>query len=360
MNQQLNNLRDIDLQRIGLILPTSLGGLVQSLPLLPMFRERLPRARVSAIVSTELADLCEDHSLLDDVTVYNRRTLFQEWRPLIRRLRQHRFDGVFDLHGLLRTGVMSLVTKAPVRVGLETAREGANLAYTHIMPDSGPLVPEYQRPWRIAEALGHDDLRLTPTIELDRSSLDWANAQMNRMNSVVLAVHPGAGWTTKRWPVEKFAVAACKTMRQYGCSVVVLGSEKERQLGNQFADLMRKFIPSRPVLNLAGKTNLVQLAALLSRVDCLLTNDSGPMHLAASFGTTVVAIFTCTSAAISGPPGAQHELVSSCVGCHASYKKKCPKRGPRHMACMEDLTPQDICDPLFRVISRRIRIRRAA
>jgi heptosyltransferase I len=360
MSDANNNLRNINLKRIGLIVPTSLGGVVQSMPLLPVFRERFPLANVSVIVSSEQADLFDNHTLLNQSIVYDRRALLQEWRKLIRTLRQQRFDGVFDLHGLLRTGVMSLITKAPIRVGIETAREGAHLAYTHIMPDSGPLVPEYQRPWRIAEALGRGDLRRSSAIEVDLSSQDWANAQLSRLNSIVLAVQPGAGWTTKRWPVEKFAVAACKAMRQYGCSVIVLGSEKERQLGIQFTDLMKKFIPSRPILNLAGKTNLMQLSALLSKVDCLLTNDSGPMHVAASFGTPVVAVFTCTSAAISGPPGTQHELVSSCVGCHASYKKKCHKRGPRHMACMDELTPQEVCDPLFRVISRRIRYRRAA
>jgi lipopolysaccharide heptosyltransferase II len=360
MTHKAKNLRNISLERIGLILPTSLGGVIQAMPLLPVFKERFSLAKVTVIVSSEQADLFDNHSMISQSIVYNRRALFHEWRGLIRSLRKQQFDAVFDLHGLLRTGVMSLITKAPIRVGMETAREGAHLAYTHIMPDSGPLVPEYQRPWRIAEALGRGDLRRSSAIELDLPSQDWANAQLQRLNSVVLAVAPGAGWTTKRWPVEKFAVAACKAMRQYGCSVVVLGSEQERQLGTQFTDLMKKFIPSRPVLNLAGKTNLMQLAALLSKVDCLLTNDSGPMHMAASFGTPVVAVFTCTSSAISGPPGSQHELVSSCVGCYGSYKKKCPKRGPRHMACMDELTPQEVCDPLFRVISRRIRYRRVA
>lgn len=360
MTERINDLRNIELKRIGLILPTSLGGVVQSMPLLPVLRERFPGARVSAIVNAEQANLCDNHSMLSSLVVYNRRALFQEWRPLIRNLQRQRFDGVFDLHGLLRTGVMSLITKAPVRVGIETAREGAHLAYTHMLPDSGPLVPEYQRPWRIAEALGRGDLRQTGAVEIDSASEEWANVQLRRLNGIVLAVQPGAGWTTKRWPVEKFAVAACKAMRHYGCAVIVLGSEHEQPLATQFTDLMKKFIPSRPVLNLAGKTNLMQLAALLSKVDCLLTNDSGPMHLAASFGTSVVAVFTCTSPAISGPPGPQHELVSSCVACHASYKKKCPKRGPRHMACMEQLTTQQVCDPLFRVIARRIRLRRAA
>lgn len=76
---------------------------------------------------------------------------------------------------------------------------------------------------------------------------------------------------------------------------------------------------------------------LLHQADCLLANDAGPLHLAASLGTSVVSLCTCTSPQIPGHPGAGHELESSCVDCHASNRKRCPRRGSRHLACMEEL-----------------------
>ncbi len=123
---------------------------------------------------------------------------------------------------------------------------------------------------------------------------------------------------------------------------------------------MKKFIPSRPILNLCGRTSLKQLAAILSRSDFLLSSDSGPLHLAAAMGTQVVGIFTCTSPEISGPPGPGHAFVSTSVPCHASYRKRCPKRGPKFMACMEELSTERVTEALHALIRSRVSRTRAA
>ena len=89
-----------------------------------------------------------------------------------------------------------------------------------------------------------------------------------------------------------------------------------------------------------------------SRAQVLLTNDSGPMQLAAALGTPVVAVFTCTSSVISGPPGKQHELIATGVNCAASYRKKCPYRGRKHMACMEELDVERVWSAFGRLIEK--------
>lgn len=350
-----------DPERIGLILPTSLGGIVQSLPVLSALRERFPEVSLTAIVSREYAELVEDHPLLNGLIEYDRRGPLILWRKLMNQLRRPRFGMTVDFHGLLRTGIMARATKAPVRIGLESAREGANFAYTRTLTDSGPLVPEAQRFWRLAEHFGLGNHRGSAGIMIGNADRNWVTAKLGSFRRPLIAVHPGAGWATKRWPIEKFAVAACKTIRRYGGTVVVLGGEAEQATASQFADLMYKFIPAKPVINLAGSTSLKQLAAVLEQSDCLLSNDSGPMHLAASLETRVVSVFTCTSPLISGPAGPHHQPVSSCVACHASYRKRCPKRGSRHMACMEDVSTERVVTALSLVLEERIdEIRRAA
>ncbi len=350
-----------DPERIGLILPTSLGGIVQSLPVLSALRERFPQVSLTAIVTREHTALIKDHPLLSGLIDYDRRGPLILWRKLMQQLRRPQFGMTVDFHGLLRTGIMTLATKAPVRIGLETAREGASFAYTRSLRDSGSLVPEAQRFWRLAEHFGLGNHRGSAGIMIGSENRNWVAAKLGTFRRPLIAVHPGAGWATKRWPIEKFAVAACKTIRRYGGSVVVLGGKAEEPVAGQFADLMHKFIPAKPVVNLAGSTSLKQLAAVLEQSDCLLSNDSGPMHLAASLGTRVVGIFTCTSPLVSGPAGQHHQPVSSCVTCHASYRKRCPKRGPRHMACMEDVSTERVVTALSLVLEERIdEIRRAA
>jgi ADP-heptose:LPS heptosyltransferase len=88
----------------------------------------------------------------------------------------------------------------------------------------------------------------------------------------------------------------------------------------------------------------------LSGVDLLLSNDSGPMHLAAGLGTPVVSVFTCTSPVRSGPPGPQHALVATELPCAASYKKVCPHAGSGHMACFEELSVERVWRALARIV----------
>jgi ADP-heptose:LPS heptosyltransferase len=113
-------------------------------------------------------------------------------------------------------------------------------------------------------------------------------------------------------------------------------------------------------LNFAGETTLKQLAALLGAADAIVSNDSGPMHLAAAMGTPVVGIFTCTSPILSGPDGANHELLSTAVPCAASYHKTCPLRGPSHLACLAEVPVDRVWNALQRVLDRRVPTARPA
>lgn len=357
LTQRLNQLTT---SRIGIIEPTSLGGVVRTLPLFPALNERFPGAELVAIATSDNAELLEGHRRIARVISYRRREFFAQWRPLLKVIQATDFDLVIDLKGLLRTGLMSLATGAPVRLGLETAREGSALACTHLVRDSGPLVPDYLRYWRVAEMLGVGDLRQVSEVPIDDRAANWAADQAASVRRPLLSVHPGASWQTKRWPVEKFAVVACKAMRQHKCGVAILGADADIPAAEHFASLMKKFVPSKTVLNLAGKTSLKRLAAFLRESDCLLTNDSGPMHLAASLGTPVTGLFTCTSPVISGPPGATNELISTCVDCRARYRKRCPMRGARHLACMDELSIERVTSAVSAVLLRRRSIGRAA
>jgi len=339
-NIPLSQLREIDARRICLIKPTALGDIVQTLPLLTAICERFPRARVAWVASIDFAPLLEPDERLDEVILYRRRGNWRDWRTLLGTLGKRRFDLVFDMQGLLRSGLMTAATRAPIRVGLETAREGAHLACNYAIPDTGREVPAHLRYWRVAEAIGMGELHREPRIHVTEAANHWAQAKLSALRPPVLAVHAGAGWKTKRWPVEKFAVIAAKAARRYGFSTVILGSNGERAAARQIELLLKRFVPASGRLNLAGATTLPQLAGVLSNTDILLSNDSGPMHLAAGLGTPVVGLFTCTSPIRSGPPGKQHALVTTALSCAGSYKKRCPYRGRKHLACFEELSAE--------------------
>lgn len=342
-------------KRICLIKPSALGDVVQTLPLLPVLKRCYPAARISWVINRELRDLVDGHPALDEAIPFARHGRWSDWIDTLRQLRQRRFDLVFDLQGLLRTGVMTLATGAAVRVGLQTAREGSRWTLNCVIPDTVREMPAHARYWRLAEVLGCDDASRDAFVATSESDQAWARNQLLRLQGPVFAVHPGARWETKRWPVAKFTDLMVRTLRDWSGSVLILGSKAERseseQLERDTIDRIGSGNAAR-VVNLSGQTTLKQLSALLSRVDFAISNDSGPMHLAAGLGTPTLGIFTCTSAFRSGPAGDRHEMVSTSVSCAAGYHKRCPHQGAAHLACLAELDVERVWFGLQRLVQK--------
>jgi lipopolysaccharide heptosyltransferase II len=347
-------LREIDARRICVIKPSALGDVVQALPILPALRARFPLARISWVINRSLGSLLEGHPDLDEIVAFERRGSLVDWGRLLARLRRSRSDLVFDLQGLLRTAVMAWASGAPLRVGLETAREGSQHACHFSIPGTSRGVAAHARYRRVAESLGVAVRSTGSRLAIGAGDVHWARRHLAALKGPVLAVQPGARWPTKRWPPEKFAAVAAKAAARYAIAPVLLGAPDEAPLALQVEQAMRRIAPGLRMLNLAGQTTLKQLAALLQQSSVLLTNDSGPMHLAAELGTSVVAVFTCTSPVRSGPPGALHELVATGVPCAASYRKRCPHHGSHHLACLDELDVERVWGALDRLMQRRL------
>lgn len=339
-------------QRVCLIKPSALGDVVQCLPLLPALRAAYPQAEISWVVNRELRDLVEGHPCVAEVIPFERRGGWRAWGQLLQRLKARRFDLVFDLQGLLRTGVMTLATGAAVRVGLQTAREGSHFTANCLIGDSGRDVPAHARYWRLAEVLHRGDMPRQTFVATSDEDRGWVDDILATLPRPVIAVHPGARWVTKRWPVEKFAELLSLAQNAWSGSTLILGSPGERPDADRLSELHGERTPSAKAINLAGRSSLKQLAALLARVDFAISNDSGPMHLAAGLGTPTLGLFTCTSAVRSGPAGDQHELVSTTVPCAASYCKTCPYTGTAHLACLRELDVTRVWSALQRLVTK--------
>ena len=118
-----------------------------------------------------------------------------------------------------------------------------------------------------------------------------------------------------------------------GASLVLVGAPEDRSL----VDALRLALGEIPSLDLCGVTSLPQLAAIASEVDVFVSNDTGPLHLAAATGARVVGVYTCTSPIRTGPYGPNALAVRSCVWCAPSYIKTCPR-----LECMSELTPERV------------------
>ncbi|NNJ23959.1 glycosyltransferase family 9 protein [Alienimonas chondri] len=355
----MSRLARVTAARVCVIKPSALGDVVQAMPLLRVLRRRFPGAEITWVIASGLSDLVAPHPMVDRVIRFERRGGWREWRTLLGELRTARFDLVFDLQGLARTGLMTAATGAPMRIGLESAREGASLAVHRTLPDSGRMMPAHARYWRVAEELGMGGLDRSTPIAVSRSDAAFAQTLLPA-GRLKLALVPGARWDTKRWPPEKFARLAVKAFRKTGALPVVVGAPDEVDLCGQVTQAILRFAPGCGAINLAGGTTLRQLAAVLAGCDLALSNDTGPMHLAAAVNTPVVGVFTCTDPVRSGPPGDQHELLQTEVACAGSYKKTCPIPGAGHCGCLEDVQVSTVWEAMKRCLTKNGLIRRPA
>jgi lipopolysaccharide heptosyltransferase I len=345
-------------RRICFIKPSALGDVVQSLPILHALRYRFPTASITWVINEPLAPLIAGHGLVDDVIPFERQR-FQSLdassrrgiRDLAAMLARYRFDLAIDLQGLLRSAMVSLATKAPVRIGLASAREGAVYTYTHLAQDGPFETNAVDRYWSVVRLLGAGFLPKSFDLRLSDSEKAWARQTLQAWPRPWLAIHPGAKWLTKRLPADRLGLAASQWMADRRGTVMVLGAGGDEEL----AQAIRATMGGLPMLDLMGKTSLRQLAALLAETDLLLTNDSGPMHLAAALGTRTVSLFTCTSPIRSGPFGPGHAFWQTTVPCRASYVKECS-----HLSCMKQLQPEALLPLLDEACPARSSAGRAA
>ncbi|MBR9800979.1 lipopolysaccharide heptosyltransferase II [bacterium] len=350
--QLVATLNEIKPRRIVVIKPSALGDVVQTLPLVSVLKQKYPQAEIDWVIRSELADLLQAEPNLSEIIPYYRQGGWKAWGDLLMQLRRRRYDLALDFQGLLRSAAMTAATGAALRVGLETAREYSHLACHGLLPGTDRETPAHARYWRLAELLG---LGLEPrqlNLQISEPARDAVSACLGNSAKPLLIVHPGAMWVTKRWPTASFAEVALRAAEKYQMRVAIVGAGGERADADLIANAIQRANSSLEVMNLAGQTSLQELAALLSSASLVLTNDSGPMHLAAGVGTPVVGIFTCTSSVRSGPAGDEHELVQAKVSCAASYRKQCPFSGAGHMQCMTAVSIHQVWTAVQRAIEK--------
>ncbi|WP_339742188.1 lipopolysaccharide heptosyltransferase II [uncultured Rubinisphaera sp.] len=343
---------EIDPKRIVIIKPSALGDVVQTLPLLPVLKKRFPNATIDWVIRSELAGLIEGHPDLNQVMIYHRKGTLKDSFQLLKQIWKQHYDLTLDLQGLFRTGLMTAASRSRLRIGLETAREYSQLACHGLLPETDKQVPAHARYWKVAEVLGETGPPPAITLGIDPADRQTVDDLISEIPQPFFVIHPGAMWVTKRWPIASFAEIAARTCKEYGMSLVVVGTAGEQQDAESICQFVRQKCPHQQVLNLAGKTSLKQLALVLHAAEIVLTNDSGPMHLAAGMGTPVVGIFTCTSKERSGPPGDHHQLIQAQVPCAASYRKECPMKGSANMQCMSAVSIFQVWSSMQKAIQK--------
>jgi heptosyltransferase-1 len=287
-----------EFKNILIVKPSSLGDIVMTLPALTALRKTYPHAKITWLIRPEFAPLIEAHPHLDDIIHFDRKFLGKLWYhplafvallKLISRLRRKKFDAVFDFQGLLRSGLMAWLSGAKRRFGPTTAREGAHLCYTDpIVRDQSSIhVVDYYLKFVNSAANARQDAQFV--LPNDSQADDFIARILSEQNIApenYTVLIPGSAHTEKCWPIERFAAVADRINSDYQLQIVTVGTASEAPINQKL-----KQSAKTPITDLTGRTNLKQLVSLLKNARLVITNDTGPGHIAAALNIPLVMIF---------------------------------------------------------------------
>ncbi len=354
-------------RNILLIKPSSLGDIVMTLPALSMLRRSFPRAKISWLVRPEFAPILEGHPHLDEIILFDRKSLGKAWcRPdafrqlvdLIRHLRGSRFDAVLDLQGLFRTASLAWLSGCRKRCGPIWRHELAHHFYTTKIPPRMEWVHVIDYYAKLIEAIGGSDLRvefvlpekpaaaasardlLQRSLKCEVSNVksqaragavegeasDFKTHTSNFKPSYAVII-PGSAQVSKCWPADRFAALADRLASEHGLTVVATGGKSESPMIERIGSLAK-----HPIANLAGQTSLPELVEVLRGARLVVSNDTGPGHIAAVLGRPLVMMFSWSNPLRVGPYGRPECIVGRDIASRGlAIKSRDPRHAIRHI-----------------------------
>jgi len=328
----------------------AIGDVLQALPALYRLRKEYPRAHIAWAVEDQASEIVQAQPELDEVVVFERRKLkklfrwstlrwfYQIFWSFIRLLRRRKFPLSIDLHNLFRSGLVARLSGAPARMAPKPSREGNWLFNNWRYRIPRNLVHTTDRHLALLRPLGVDgeaeaEAPRLPVGEEDEEYIATflEREGLNGKGRLVL-LNPGANWQSKLWPHERYGELAERFATELDLTPVVTWGPGEEELAKRVVKI------SKDSARLAYPTTLRQLAALCQRAALFVGPDTGPMHIAASAGTPVVALYGPSSPQRFAPRGpGETRLLFRDLRCRGCMKRRC-----RKLDCMRRITVHEV------------------
>lgn len=336
-------------------MPNWIGDLVMSTPVLADLKKQYPNAKITAMARTPLHDLLKADPHVDELFTFCKTSCFgrhDEKRNIIEKLRQ----GKYDL-GILLTNSFSSAWwfwqgRVENRVGF--AANMRSLLLTEAVPfpkerKQQHIVLTYKK---LLEPLGISPSSTPPKIYLTSEEIKQARQLLTTNYGIppgrpLIGINPGAAYgSAKCWLPERFREVALEFIEKTDAYVLFFGDAGGASLVKEIC----RDLPPR-VFNLAGATSLRELASLISLCNVLLTNDSGPMHIAAAVGTEVIALFGSTDAVVTGPYSAKGTglVIQKQVSCSPCFKRTCPI----DFRCMKEISAKEVIAAVLQTLDKQ-------
>jgi heptosyltransferase I len=327
--------------KILILKPSSLGDVVQALPVVRLLKRHLPASEIFWWIDSSLAPLLEEDPDLAGIVRFERRRWaaprhWPEMLDSVRWMREQHFDWVIDLQCLARSGAFAWLANGKFLIGLDEVREGARGFYdvavrrasfhTHAVDWYLAVLPRLGVPV-------HNHFTWLPKRP---AVAEAVKSRWQTDGGHWIAIQPGARWPNKRWPAEYFAGLVRQLALKFAdARFALLGDRDDQPSG----DVIAQAEPERCV-NLCGQTSLREMVEWIRLCELVITNDTGPMHVAAALGKPLVALFGPTEPRRTGPYNQLQNVLRIDLPCSPCLKSYCTYAKPNE--CLKALSPVEV------------------
>jgi heptosyltransferase I len=322
-------------KRILIVKLSSLGDLFHALPAVHNLRVQL-NAEVDWVTQSDYVELVRCFTDVNRVIPFARRAVLRGLRPLVRGVRQTEYDLVVDLQGLLKSAFVARLARTRKVIGPSFHREGATLLYTAVAGRRDKNRHAVEENLDVVRYLG---LAVMPP-EFPIRFPEAATAQPAPRIGLV----PVSRWPAKNWAPESFAEAARRLQKEAGATIYLFGGPSDAATCERIAASL-----GPAVVNVAGRTTLVEMGGLFATMHLVIANDSGPLHMAAAVGVPVLGVYGPTDARRTGPYGPKNVVVAAPADCRPCFRRTCKRAGT---GCMADIRPAQVFDAAMRMLGK--------
>lgn len=300
------------INKILIIRTDRFGEFILNTPVIKAIRQRFPAAYICIVVSPKVQEIVEGNPDINDIMIYDEKAMSGILKSfkLICEIRKRKFDLVVILNPKKKFNIITFLAGIPVRLGYN--RKWGFLL-THKIEDKKFLGQKHEVEYNLdlVRRIGidtEDKSLFIPISKEDEKSVDFLLKEYGILKpDSLIALHPWTSDPIKQWPTENFFQLAKRITKEFFSKVIIIGGKEEASQSNKFCE------GNKELINLTGKLTLRQLAAFLKQCRCLVSGDSGPIHMASAVGTPVVAIFRndipAKSAKRWGPWGENHIVI---------------------------------------------------
>ena len=345
---------------------TRMGDLIQTTPVLTGLKKNWPNARITFLVNSNFKEICKDMPFIDNLIVCDRiaftkmllnekHSLVECYRrieELIDEVNQTEYDLVINYVPMAESCILASLFNAREVRGVTVGVDGARVIRHPWQRYFMNMLPSRRyNPFHLCDIM-IKSAGISPTgdglcLSVSEEESAKARARLERFgisdSDLLIGFHLGASQELRSWPVASFARLGDRLSESLKARILLTGSGSEEKLGKEFES-----VAAFKAINLIGKTSLREAAALLKRCSLLITNDTGPLHMATAVGTTAIAMFLAHACfRETGPYGENHYAIEANISClPCGHGVKCTN--PR---CKDMITPDSVFELASRVIS---------